>query len=90
MRTATAENMGPGAGVPVSIPLDAVSGAGTYVCNWNGQLLRVPPGAATPRGLAINIVGREPLFVTRISDDPRLPLERARERAAALRLLVGF
>jgi len=90
MPTVTGERSESGTGVPSSIPLDAVCRAGTYLCNWNGQLLRVPPEAATARGLAINIVGREPLFVTRISDDPHLPLERARQCAAALRLTVGF
>lgn len=48
----------------VSIPFDSIRAPGTYVCNWNGHLLRVPESALVPDGV-INLVGPEPLFVTR-------------------------
>jgi hypothetical protein len=63
----------------VRLPLDTVTKPGAYVCNWSGHLLRIPAdGLAPDRSLAINIVGAEPLTVTRISDDPAVPLARAR------------
>lgn len=73
-----------------SIPLDSIHDPGSYVCNWNGFLLRVPTGRLGPRGQQVNLVGHEPLFVTKISDDPTLPLPRARELAADHKLKIGF
>jgi hypothetical protein len=76
---------------PVSVPFDTIQDTGTYVCNWNGFLLRVPSGALTPgRGRLINIVGSEPLLVTRISEDPALPVHQARELAQEIGLRVNF
>lgn len=74
---------------PPSIPLDAISAPGCYVCNWDGFLLRVP-SAAIPRRSALNIVGPEPLYVTKISDDPALPLPQARLVAATMHISVRF
>jgi hypothetical protein len=73
----------------VSVPMDSIRTSGAYVCNWNGHLLRVPEQALVPDGV-INIIGPEPLFVTKISDDPDLPLGRARQTAASLNLLTSF
>lgn len=80
-----------GSAVPVCIPFDTVQSPGSYVCNWSGYLLRVPVGAlGPPCGRTINIVGSEPLFVTKISDDPTIPVPRAREVASSLNLRVCF
>jgi hypothetical protein len=73
----------------VSIPFDSIRTPGAYVCNWNGHLLRVPESALVPNGV-INIVGAEPLFVTKISDDPAVPLTKARRAAAEMRLATAF
>lgn len=73
----------------VSIPFDSIRTPGCYVCNWNGHLLRVPESALVPNGV-LNIVGPEPLFVTKISDDAALPLTRARQAARSLNLRVTF
>lgn len=73
-----------------AIPFDAIRSAGTYVCNWSGHLLRVPADMAGPRARHINIVGTEPLFVTKISDDPDLPVRRARQLASDLHLRASF
>jgi hypothetical protein len=80
---------GPRAGVQV--PLDTVDAPGAYVCNWSGHLLRISERSLLPAGpLAMNIVGAEPLTVTRISENPDLPLSEARGLAWRLGLSVGF
>ncbi len=63
----------------VRLPLDTVTMPGAYVCDWSGHLLRVPADSVAPgRPLTVNIVGGAPLTVTKISDDPAVPLARAR------------
>lgn len=74
-----------------AIPFDAIRSPGSYVCNWNGYLLRVPPAAVGPDGLRpLNIVGSQPLFVTKISDDADIPVRQARQAASDLHLSVSF
>jgi hypothetical protein len=73
----------------VRIPFDSIRSPGTYVCNWNGHLLRVPERALVPDGV-INLVGPEPLLVTKISDDPAVPLREARQVAAELHLTESY
>jgi len=73
----------------VCIPFDSIRSPGTYICNWSGHLLRVPRNALMPNAV-VNIVGPEPLFVTKISDDAACPLSRAREVASELNLDVNF
>jgi hypothetical protein len=73
----------------VSIPFDSIRSPGTYICNWSGHLLRVPETALVPNGV-INIVGSEPLLVTKISDDPAVPLSKARQAAVELHLTANF
>ncbi len=72
-----------------SIPMDSIRTPGAYVCNWNGHLLRIPERALVPDGV-INIVGPEPLFVTKISDDPDVTLNQARQLALQLNLQTSF
>jgi hypothetical protein len=75
----------------VTVPLDTVMSPGAYVCNWSGHLLRVPPRGLMPGGaLTLNIVGGEPLTVTKICDDPDVPVPEARGLAWCLGLSVGF
>ena len=58
---------------------DAINEPGTYVCNWSGHLLRVPEDGVSPgRSPLINIVGTEPLMVTKISDNPYITLTKAK------------
>ena len=73
------------------VPFDTISSPGAYVCDWSGHLLRIPHEAVAPtRCPGLNIVGCEPLTVTKLSDDPDLPLGRARGLAKQLGLTVGF
>ena len=70
---------------------DQINEPGTYVCNWTGHLLRVPEDGVKPgRSPVLEIVGREPLFVTKLAQDPYIPLTKARMIASNLDLAVAF
>ena len=87
--TTTRRATGPRAGA--AVPFDAITAAGAYVCNWSGHLLRVPEQCLQPRGtLTLNMIGGEPLTVTKISDDPEVHLSAARGLARSLGVSVGF
>jgi len=74
-----------------TIPFDSVQDPGCYICNWSGHLLRVPEdGIAPGRSPLINIVGNEPLFVTKISDNPYTTLTKAKMIASNLDCYVNF
>jgi hypothetical protein len=73
----------------VSVPFDSIRDPGSYVCNWNGHLLRVPRQALRPNSV-MNLVGPEPLFVTKLSDDPDLSLLSARRVAERLHVSANF
>jgi len=74
-----------------TIPFDSVQEPGCYICNWSGHLLRVPDdGIAPGRSPLINIVGNEPLFVTKISDNPYITLTKAKMVASNLDCYVNF
>ncbi len=74
-----------------AVPFNVVDTPGAYVCNWSGHLLRVPDDAISAcRSPVVNLVGNEPLTVTKISDDPDVPLSQAKRLAADLRLEVHF
>jgi hypothetical protein len=74
-----------------AVPFNVVDTPGAYVCNWSGHLLRVPDDAITSwRSPVVNLVGNEPLTVTKISDDPDVPLSQAKRLATDLRLEVHF
>ena len=73
------------------IPFEQISEPGTYVCDWSGHLLRVPEdGVAPGRSPLINIVGTEPLFVTKISENPYVTLTKAKMLACNWDLNVNF
>ena len=74
-----------------SVPFDTINSPGAYVCNWSGHLMRIPERTLVPgETLRLNIVGSEPLTVTKISDDPGVPLPTARTLAARLGVRTGF
>ena len=74
-----------------SWPFEAVNEPGTYVCNWSGHLLRIPEDAVTPgRSPKINMVGLEPLMVTKISDNPYITLTKAKLLASNYDINVNF
>ncbi len=72
-------------------PFENINEPGAYICQWNGHLLRVPEdGIAEGRSPTLNIVGNEPLYVTKISDNPWITLSKARMLAANYDLHVNF
>ena len=74
-----------------TVAFEAINEPGTYVCNWSGHLLRVPEDGVTPgRSPLVNIIGQEPLFVTKISDNPYITLTKARLLASNFDIAVNF
>jgi hypothetical protein len=73
------------------IPFDQINEPGCYICHWSGHLLRVPPDGITPgRSPLVNMVGYDPLYVTKVSDNPFIPVTKARMLAANFDLAVNF
>jgi len=73
------------------VKFDCIQEPGCYVCNWSGHLLRVPEdGVAPGRSPLVNIIGTEPLYVTKISDNPFIPLTKARMVACNWDINVNF
>lgn len=73
------------------IAFDSIQEPGAYVCNWSGHLVRVPQDGVTPgRSPMINICGVEPLYVTKICDNPFVTSTKARLLASNFDLPVNF
>ena len=73
------------------IPFDQVCEPGAYICGWNGHLLRITPEGVSSAGTpAINMVGPEPLFVTKVSNNPFITLTQARLLACNFDVNVNF
>ena len=73
------------------VPFENIQEPGCYVCNWSGHLLRIPEDAIAPgRSPVMNMVGRDPLYVTKIADNPYIPVTKARLVAADFDLPVNF
>lgn len=78
-------------GAGTRIPFDQINEPGCYVCEWSGHLMRVPPDGIQPgRSPLVNIVGRDLLYVTKISDNPFIPVTKARLFASNYDLAVNF
>jgi hypothetical protein len=74
-----------------TIPFDTINEPGAYVCNWSGHLLRVPEDGVSPgRSPLINIIGPDPLTVTKISDNPYITITKAKLLASNYDLNVNF
>ena len=78
-------------GIGPQIQFDSIEGPGTYLCNWSGHLLRVPEEAIQAgHSPLMDVVANEPLFVTKLSDNPYLTRAKARLLAADQDLEVNF
>ena len=79
------------AAIGTTVPFDSINEPGCYVCNWSGHLLRVPEdGVAPGRSPLINIIGHDPLYVTKISNNPFITLTKAKMVASNLDINVNF
>jgi hypothetical protein len=73
------------------VPFEEITEPGCYLSNWTGHLIRVPEDAVKAgRSPVLEILGKEPMIVTKISDDPFMTLTKARMIAADLDLAVNF
>ncbi len=73
------------------VPFDQIHEPGCYICHWSGHLLRVPQdGIAPGRSPLMNMIGHDPLYVTKVSDNPYIPVTKARWLAANFDLAVNF
>ncbi len=78
-------------GLGTQIPFEAINEPGCFICNWSGHLLRIPEDAIKPgRSPLMNIKATETLFVTKISNDPYIPVTKARMLAADCDVMVNF
>ncbi len=72
-------------------PFERISQPGCFVFNRTGDLLRVPEEALLPgHSPTLGVVSKEPWLVTKIANDPYLPLGKARTIAADMDLYVNF
>jgi hypothetical protein len=70
---------------------DEIDGPGAYIANWSGHLIRVPEeGLKAGHSPTIEVLGREPMVVTKLSDNPFCTISKARMIAADLDLQVNF
>jgi hypothetical protein len=75
----------------LQIPFDEINEPGTYYSNWSGHLIRIPDeGLKAGSSPLIDIRGKSPMIVTKLSGDPFITLSKARMVAADLDLDVNF
>ena len=75
----------------VELPFEKVNEPGAYFCNWSGHLMRIPEDAVRQgRSPLIEIIGPETMIVTKLSDDPFIPLTKARMLVADFDHSVNF
>jgi len=75
----------------VPLTFDAIREPGAYVCHWSGHLLRVHREVNTAdRSARTSMVSNQKLYVTRIGNDPEIPLPRARMVAREAGLSIAF
>ncbi len=74
------------------LAFDDINQPGAYISNWDGYLLRVSDVSLKPGSLSplMDIVGKKPLYVTKISNNPYIELSKARQVAANLDYEVNF
>ncbi len=75
----------------VTSEFDQINRPGLYLENRTGALFRIPQDAlVSGRSPALEILCNEPCIVTKISDDPFVPVTKARMLAADLDLQINF
>jgi hypothetical protein len=75
----------------LKVPFDEIREPGCYIRNSSGNLYRVPHEAlAQGRSPLIEIVAHEGTMMTKVCDDPWVPISKARQLAADADLFVNF
>jgi hypothetical protein len=73
------------------IQFEDIHEPGAYVFNGSGHLLRVPEEGCQLSGAhEVSILANEPIFVTKVSDDPFIAISKARSLAGDCDLDVHF
>ncbi len=73
------------------VPFSELHEPGCYISNSTGNLFRVPEDAlALNRSPLIEIVSNTGTMMTRVSDDPWIPISKARQLAADTDLAINF
>ncbi len=73
------------------IPFECINEPGAYICGWSGHLLRIPEDAVKPgRSPVLALKGMETLYVTKLCNDPYVPVTKARMLAADCDVVVNF
>lgn len=68
-----------------------ITSPGSYVFHETGDLCRVPEDALVAgRSPLIDFVSKTPKMVTKISDDPWIPVSKARQLASDADLFIDF
>lgn len=80
-----------GGNIGATVAFEKINEPGAYICNWSGHLLRIPEDGITPgRSPLLNVVGTDPLWVTKICDNPYVTITKARLLASNFDLAVNF
>ena len=80
-----------GKGIGGKYTFSEINDPGTYVADWSGHLLRFPEDSLKQgRSPLMDLVAKEPLYVTKISDNPYIPVTKARQMAADFDCNVNF
>lgn len=75
----------------MTLPFDDIREPGAYICHWSGHLLRVPEAGIGPEHTPrVSVVAVDSLIVTKINDDPYIPVTQARLLAANQDVAVNF
>jgi len=75
----------------VTCPFNEISEPGAYYCQQTGWLYRIPGEAIAPGHSPVTtVVSAEECFVTKISNDPWVPLNKAREICSNYDFVVNF
>jgi hypothetical protein len=74
-----------------NVPFEGIDSPGCYVCKTTGALVRMPQeGLATGGSPVIEIVSKKGPVMMKISDDPWIPISRARQLSADADLHPDF
>ncbi|MEE8576501.1 MAG: hypothetical protein V3T31_04535 [candidate division Zixibacteria bacterium] len=74
-----------------TVPFNEISDPGTYYNQITGWLWRVPTESLSlGHSPTMNVLCNEENFVTKISDDPYIPVNKARQICSNMDFLVNF